>query len=104
MSEARWPRIPAPFALPVGATLLLMVGAAAAGLHGRLSAVGVSVLCGVITGTLATAAEPMAAIPLSAVGWLTATGFSQRPYGALNPTSAHATSTGENACRTSKPR
>lgn len=90
MTEVRWPRIPAPFALPVGATLLLMVGALAAGLHGRLSPVAVSVLCGLIAGSVAAIAEPTAAIPLTAVAWLTATAFSKPPYGRLDPSSRHA--------------
>jgi two-component system sensor histidine kinase KdpD len=77
---------PAPYALPAGFAMFLTVGTVAAGLHGRLSAAGVLAACAVITGLVTFAAEPIAAVPLAGIGWLTAVGFSRPPYAQLRPT------------------
>src|SRR5215470_734584 len=77
---------PAPYALPAGFAMFLAVGTVAAGLGGGLSAAGVLAACAVITGLVAFAAEPIAAVPLAGIGWLTAVGFSRPPYAQLRPT------------------
>jgi two-component system, OmpR family, sensor histidine kinase KdpD len=82
----RPPRLEAPFALPVGFAAFLTVGTVAAGLHGRLSAAGVLIACAVVAGVMSFATVPLAAIPLAAIGWLTAIGFSRPPYAQLRPT------------------
>jgi len=76
----------APFALPLGFALLLVVGTVAAALGGRLSAAGVLIACSVVTGATSFVAEPLAAAPLALIGWLTAIGFSRPPYAQLRPT------------------
>jgi two-component system sensor histidine kinase KdpD len=78
--------LPAPYVLPAGFAALLAVGTVAAALHGRLGATGVLVACAVVVGALAAVAEPTAAAPLAAVGWLTAIGFSRPPYADLRLT------------------
>ena len=90
MDNTRWPTVGAPFALPVGSTMLLVVGAVAAQSHGRLSGFAVTVLCGLIAGVFAAVSEPVTAMPLGAVGWLTATAFARAPYGELHPGTRHA--------------
>ncbi len=85
--------IPAPYALPVGFAMFLAVGTVAAGLHGRLPATGVLIACAVVAGVVSFAAEPVAAVLLAGIGWLTAVGFSRPPYAQLRPTgpaAAHA--------------
>src|SRR5207249_2780241 len=77
---------PAPYALPAGFAMFLTVGTAAAGLGGRLSAAGVLAGCALITGAVSAAAEPLAAVPLAGIGWLTTIGFSRPPYAQLRPT------------------
>ena len=86
----RPPRLEAPFALPAGFAAFLAVGTVAAALHGRLPAAGVLIACAVVTGVMSFAAEPIAAIPLAAIGWLTAIGFSHPPYAQLRPTGTAA--------------
>jgi two-component system sensor histidine kinase KdpD len=97
----RWPRdvsqrppwrggLPAPYALPAGFAALLAVGTVAAALGGRLGATGVLVACAVVVAVLAALAEPMAAVPLGVIGWLTAVGFSRPPYADLRLTGAVA--------------
>jgi len=83
----------APFALVAGFTALLALGTVAAGLDGRLSAAGVLIASAVLVGAVAFVAEPLAAVPLAVIGWLTAVGFSHPPYAQLRPTgppAAHA--------------
>src|SRR5208282_3807360 len=85
--------IPAPYALPVGFAMFLAVGMVAAGLHGRLPATGVLIACAVVAGVVSFAAEPVAAVLLAGIGWLTAVGFSRPPYAQLRPAgpaAAHA--------------
>src|ERR1700730_15366862 len=78
--------IPAPYALPVGFAALLAVGTVAAALHGRLDATGVLIACTVVAGAVSFAAQPIAAVALAGIGWLTAAGFSRPPYAQLRPT------------------
>jgi two-component system, OmpR family, sensor histidine kinase KdpD len=78
--------VPAPYALPAGFAGLLAVGTVAAALGGRLGATGVLVACAVVVGVLAAAADPVAALPLGVVGWLTVAGFSRPPYADLRLT------------------
>jgi two-component system sensor histidine kinase KdpD len=82
--------IPAPYALPVSFAMFLAVGTVAAALHGRLPATGVLIACAVIAGLMSFAAEPVAAVPLAGIGWLTAVGFSHPPYAQLRPTGTAA--------------
>ena len=78
--------IPAPYALPVGFAMFLAVGTVAAGLHGRLPATGVLIACAAVAGATSFAAEPVAAVLLAGIGWLTTVGFSRPPYAQLRPT------------------
>ena len=78
--------LPAPYALPAGFAALLAVGTVAAALGGRFDATGVLIACAVVTGVLAAAADPVAALPLGVIGWLTVAGFSRPPYADLRLT------------------
>src|SRR5580693_10696252 len=78
--------IPAPYALPAGFAAFLAVGTVAAALHGRLDATGVLIACAVVAGAVSFAAEPVAAVALAGIGWLTVAGFSRPPYAQLRPT------------------
>jgi two-component system sensor histidine kinase KdpD len=82
--------IAAPFALVTSFAALLAVGTVAAALHGGFSATGVLVVCAAIVAGWSFAAEPLAAIPLAIVGWLTAVGFSHPPYADLRLTGPQA--------------
>ncbi len=85
-SAALWRRgIPAPYALPAGFAALFAIGTAAAGLNGRLPAAGVLAAAAIVVVLLSAAAEPMAAVPLGVIGWLTVIGFSRPPYADLRP-------------------
>ncbi len=80
-------------ALPAAYTAMLLIGTAAAALHGRFSATGVLVTVAILVTATSAAAEPLAAPLLGLVGWLTVVGFSRPPYAQLRPTgplSAHA--------------
>jgi two-component system sensor histidine kinase KdpD len=78
--------MPAPYALPAGFAAFLAVGTVAAALHGRLDATGVLIACTVVAGAVSFAAEPVAAVALAGIGWLTVAGFSRPPYAQLRPT------------------
>jgi two-component system, OmpR family, sensor histidine kinase KdpD len=82
--------IPAPYALPVGFAMFLAVGTVAAALGGRLGATGVLVACAAIAAATSFAAEPLAAVLLAGIGWLTTIGFSRPPYAQLRPTGPFA--------------
>ena len=82
--------MPAPYALPAAFAMFLALGTAAAALHGRLPATGVLAACAAITAVMSFAAEPVAAVFLAGIGWLTASGFSRPPYAQLRPTGAAA--------------
>ena len=83
-----WARrgLAAHFALPAGFAALLVVGATAAGLGGRLPATGVLILAGLVVYAGAAVAEPLAGAALGLIGWLTVTGFSGPPYAQLRMT------------------
>jgi two-component system sensor histidine kinase KdpD len=83
-----WARrgLAAHFVLPAGFAALLVVGATAAGLGGRLSATGVLILAGLVVYAGAAVAEPLAGAALGLIGWLTVTGFSRPPYAQLRMT------------------
>jgi two-component system, OmpR family, sensor histidine kinase KdpD len=76
----------APLALPAGFAALLVIGAAAAGSHGRVDATWVLILAAVIVTAGSAVAEPAVAPLLGAIGWLTVVGFSRAPYAQLHPT------------------
>jgi two-component system sensor histidine kinase KdpD len=78
--------LPAPYTLPAGFAALLAVGTVAAALGGRLGATGVLIACAIVVGVLAVVADPVAAVPLGVIGWLTVTGFSRPPYANLHLT------------------
>jgi len=85
--SARWRQgLPAPYALPAGFAALFAIGTVAAGLNGRLPAIGVLIACALVVAVLSAAAEPLAALPLGLIGWLTVIGFSRPPYADLRPT------------------
>ena len=86
----RWPAVPAYVAVPAGALLLLCVGAAAAALHGRMSAAVVAIACGVAVLLVTSGSEPKSALPLAVIGWMSATAFAHEPYGQLQPTGHQA--------------
>jgi two-component system, OmpR family, sensor histidine kinase KdpD len=77
---------PAVFALPAGFAAFLAVGTVAAALDGRLPGTAVLTACAAVTCVLSATAEPLAALPLAAIGWLTVTGFSKPPYAQLRLT------------------
>jgi two-component system, OmpR family, sensor histidine kinase KdpD len=74
---------PAVFALPAGFAAFLAVGTVAAALGGRMPGTAVLTACAAVTGVLSATAEPLAALPLAAIGWLTVLGFSKPPYAQL---------------------
>src|SRR5215472_2712796 len=77
--------VPAPYALPAGFAVFLVVGTVAAVLHGRLDAAGVLIACAVVAGVMSFAAGPVASVLLAGIGWLTVVGFSGPPYAQLRP-------------------
>jgi two-component system sensor histidine kinase KdpD len=88
--QQRRPRLAAPLALPAGFGALLIVGAAAAGTHGAVSANWVLGLAAVIVLAVSAVAEPAVAPLLGVIGWLTVIGFSQPPYAQLRLAGSHA--------------
>jgi two-component system sensor histidine kinase KdpD len=76
----------APFTLLTGFAALFAIGTVAAALHGLLPGTGVLIAAAVVVGVLSFAGEPLAAVPMAAVGWLTVVGFSRPPYADLRPT------------------
>jgi two-component system, OmpR family, sensor histidine kinase KdpD len=96
MSECKAPRqrrrrrLAAPLALPAGFGALLIVGAAAAGTHGAVSASWVLGLAAAIVLAVSAVAEPGVALLLGVIGWLTVIGFSQPPYAQLRLAGSHA--------------
>src|SRR6516164_2031472 len=83
MNSSRQRGLAAPFALVTGFGALFALGTVAAGLHGRFSPTAVLIAAAAVVTVLSFVAEPLAAIPLAFVGWLTALGFSHPPYGQL---------------------
>ncbi len=87
MDRNRSPRgLAAHYALPAGFTALLVTGALAAGLGGRLPATGVLILAAAVVLAISTVSEPLAAPVLGVIGWLTVAGFSHPPYAQLRMT------------------
>jgi two-component system sensor histidine kinase KdpD len=82
--------VDAAFALPVSFSALLVLGAVAAALHGRLGSAGVLVLAAIITGLVSSVSQPSAAPLVTAIAWLTVIGFSRAPYGQLQATGHRA--------------
>jgi two-component system sensor histidine kinase KdpD len=80
----------APFALVTGFGALFALGTVAAGLHGKISPTAVLIVAAAVVTVLSFVAEPIAAIPLAFVGWLSAVGFSHPPYGQLRLTGPFA--------------
>jgi two-component system sensor histidine kinase KdpD len=62
-----------------------------AALGGRLPGLGVLIVAAIMTGVTALLAEPLAALPLGVIAWLTVIGFSRPPYASLRPTGGLAT-------------
>jgi hypothetical protein len=75
--------IDAAYALPSSFGVLLVLGAVAAALGGRLDGAGVLIVAAVVTALATALAQPPAALPVAAIAWLTVTGFSAPPYGQL---------------------
>jgi two-component system, OmpR family, sensor histidine kinase KdpD len=75
--------------LPAGFTALLVLGAAAAGLHGHLGPVWILALAGFLTAAVASVAEVRTVFPMVGIAWLTVTGFSRPPYAELQTTAHH---------------
>jgi two-component system, OmpR family, sensor histidine kinase KdpD len=87
MDRNRSPRgLAAHFALPAGFTALLVTGALAAGLGGRLPATGVLIIAGAVVLFICAVSEPLVAPVLGVIGWLTVAGFSHPPYAQLRMT------------------
>ena len=74
------------FALPAGFTALLVTGALAAGLGGRLPATGVLIIAAAVVLSISAVSEPLVAPVLGVIGWLTVAGFSRPPYAQLRMT------------------
>src|SRR5215468_3540265 len=83
MTSSRQRGLAAPFALVTGFGMLFALGTVAAALHGRISPTAMLIGSAAVVTVLSFLAEPLAAIPLAFVGWLTAVGFSHPPYGQL---------------------
>jgi two-component system, OmpR family, sensor histidine kinase KdpD len=81
---------PAPYVLPVGFAMFLAVGTVAAVLPCLLDATGVLIACAAVAGITSFVAEPVAAVLLAGIGWLTVVGFSRPPYAQLRPAGATA--------------
>src|SRR5215831_21264794 len=89
-SPSRQRGLAAPFALVTGFGALFALGTVAAALHGRISPTAMLIVSAAVVTAWSFAAEPLAAIPLGVVGWLTAVGFSHPPYAQLRLTGPQA--------------
>ena len=90
MSSSRQRGFAAPFALVTGFGALFALGTVAAALHGWVSPTAVLIVSAAVVTVLSFVSEPLAAIPLGVVGWLSAVGFSHPPYGQLRVTGPYA--------------
>ena len=90
MSSSRQRGFAAPFALVIGFGLLFALGTVTAALHGWVSPTAVLIVSAAVVTVLSFISEPLAAIPLGVVGWLSAVGFSHPPYGQLRVTGPFA--------------
>jgi len=88
----RWPVFTDSLALPVGAAVLLAIGALAAAGNGRLDSTAVLCLCALVVSIGSAAGDAGTAVPLGIVGWMAADAFAHQPYGELHPAS-HAAAT-----------
>lgn len=75
--------VPAPFALPIGCTALLLVGAVRAGLGSQVSPIAAIVCVAAVVAAMAIVAEPLATLILTGIGWATASAFARPPFGQL---------------------
>jgi two-component system sensor histidine kinase KdpD len=76
--------VDAAFALPVAFTGMLLIGVLAAAANGRLSAPAVTGMTCALVAVTAFSSQPLTAVPLTVIGWLTIAGFSRSPYGELH--------------------
>src|SRR6266702_1356894 len=90
MRSSRQRGFAAPFALVTGFGALFALGTLAAALHAWFPPTVVLIAAAAVVTVLSFVAEPLAAIPLGVVGWLTAVGFSHPPYGQLRVTGPFA--------------
>jgi two-component system sensor histidine kinase KdpD len=90
MSSSRQRGFAAPFALVTGFGALFALGTVAAALHGRVTPTAVLIVSAAVVTVLSFVSEPLAAVPLGVVGWLSAVGFSHPPYGQLRVTGPYA--------------
>ena len=90
MRSSRQRGFAAPFALVIGFGLLFALGTVTAALHGRVTPTAVLIVSAAVVTVLSFISEPLAAIPLGVVGWLSAVGFSHPPYGQLRVTGPFA--------------
>lgn len=74
---------PAPFALPVASTALLVIGAVASATHGALDGNGVLALAVVVVALTALTAQPVATPVIAVIAWMTSAAFSRPPYAEL---------------------
>lgn len=89
MGRVRTP-LDAAYALPAAFTALLVVGATTAALGGRLGPTPLLVVAATITVVTSTISVAPAAPLVGGMAWLTAVGFSHKPYGQLHPSGHHA--------------
>src|SRR5262249_53088570 len=82
--------VAAPLARVWGFAALSLAGTAPAPPPGRFPATGVLIACAVVIPAWSFGAEPVAAVPLGVIGWLTAVGFSRPPYAQLRVTGSFA--------------
>jgi K+-sensing histidine kinase KdpD len=73
----------APYALPLSFAAMLVIGAAAAGLGGRLPASWVLIAAAAVVVVMSMIAEPVMTPAVGVIGWFTVVGFSARPYAQL---------------------
>jgi two-component system sensor histidine kinase KdpD len=84
LGRLRHQAVPAPFVLPAAGTALLVIGAVAAAVHVPVAVV--VVLCAAAGALSSGVGEPVAALPIGVLAWVTATAFSAQPYGTLRLT------------------
>src|SRR5580692_2479706 len=83
---ARRRTVTAPYALPAGCGILLLIGAIAAATHGALSAGWVLVLAAIVVGVVGLVAEPGVTLFVAVAAWFATAGFSAPPYAQLHVT------------------
>ncbi len=78
--------VSAPYALPAGCGILLLIGAIAAATHGLLSSGWVLVLAAIVVAVVGLLAEPGVTLFVAMAAWFTTAGFSSPPYAQLHVT------------------